>query len=212
MNLFTAQKHASFAAKLFSAAGFDFSAALAANDAAALKTHLAAQSPAVAALFSNAGLDLDTLLAAGPESLKAHLASLDNAGQVASLSLELATAKSALETKAGEITALEASLAARTSILSALGIAEMQTADTPAAIKAAFESHVAKQTTLALAKTGHPPAHVPVDTTAATASVTDESLAAEYEKLPRGDEKTAFFHKHEAALWRVHVARSTARD
>ena len=166
----------------------------------------------VAALFTTAGLNLEAFLGAGPESLKAHLASLDNAGQVASLSLELASAKSALETTAGEVASLEASLASRTAILSTLGIAELQTADTPEAIKAAFTAHVAKATTLALAKTGHPPAHLPVDTTGASATASDESLAAEYEKLPRGDEKTAFFHKHEAALWRVHVARSTARD
>ena len=87
----------------------------------------------VAALFTTAGLNLEAFLAAGPESLKAHLASIDNAAQVAALSLELASAKSALETRAGEVASLEASLAARTSVLSTLGIVELQSADTPAA-------------------------------------------------------------------------------
>ena len=47
----------------------------------------------VAALFTTAGLNLEAFLGAGPESLKAHLASLDNAAQVAALSIDLASAR-----------------------------------------------------------------------------------------------------------------------
>jgi hypothetical protein len=165
----------------------------------------------VAALFTTAGLNLEAFLAAGPESLKAHLASIDNAGQVASLSLELASAKSALETRAGEVASLEASLAARTSVLSTLGIAELQTADTPAAIKTAFESHVAKQTTLALAKTGHPPvAHIDANAAPAAEQISDEAHLAAYEKL-EGSEARSYLSTHSQALWRADIARRTTR-
>lgn len=165
----------------------------------------------VAALFTTAGLNLEAFLAAGPESLKAHLASIDNAGQVASLSLELASAKSALETRAGEVASLEASLAARTSVLSTLGIAELQTADTPEAIKSAFAAHVAKQTTLALAKTGHPPvAHIDANAAPAAEQISDEAHLAAYEKL-EGAEARAYLSTHSQALWRADIARRTTR-
>jgi hypothetical protein len=165
----------------------------------------------VAALFTTAGLNLEAFLGAGPESLKAHLASIDNAAQVAALSLELATAKSALETKAGEVASLEASLAARTAVLSTLGIAEMQTADTPEAIKSAFAAHVAKQTTLALAKTGHPPVHQ-IDANAGPAAeqLSDEAHLAAYEKLEGADAK-AYLSTHSQALWRADISRRTSR-
>jgi hypothetical protein len=42
----------------------------------------------VAALFTTAGLNLEAFLGAGPESLKAHLASIDNAAQVAAPAAE----------------------------------------------------------------------------------------------------------------------------
>ena len=165
----------------------------------------------VAALFTTAGLNLEAFLAAGPEALKAHLASIDNAGQVASLSLELASAKSALETRAGEVASLEASLAARTSVLSTLGIAELQTADTPETIKSAFAAHVAKQTTLALAKTGHPPvAHIDANAAPAAEQISDEAHLAAYEKL-EGAEARAYLSTHSQALWRADIARRTTR-
>lgn len=164
----------------------------------------------VAALFTTAGLNLEAFLGAGPESLKAHLASLDNAAQVAALSIELASAKSALETTAGEVASLEASLAARTSILSTLGIAEMQSADTPEAIKAAFTAHVAKATTLALAKTGHPPVHHVDASAPAAEQISDEAHLAAYEKLTGADAK-AYLSTHSQALWRADIARRSQR-
>jgi hypothetical protein len=165
----------------------------------------------VAALFTTAGLNLEAFLGAGPESLKAHLASIDNAAQVAALSLELASAKSALETTAGEVACLEASLAARTFVLSTLGIAELQTADTPEAIKTAFAAHVAKQTTLALAKTGHPPvAHIDANAAPAAEQLSDEAHLAAYEKL-EGAEAKAYLSTHSQALWRADISRRTSR-
>lgn len=165
----------------------------------------------VAALFTTAGLNLEAFLGAGPESLKAHLASIDNAAQVAALSLELASAKSALETTAGEVASLEASLEARTAVLSTLGIAEMQTADTPEAIKSAFAAHVAKQTTLALAKTGHPPvAHIDANAAPAAEQLSDEAHLAAYEKLEGADAR-AYLSTHSQALWRADISRRTSR-
>jgi len=165
----------------------------------------------VAALFTTAGLNLEAFLGAGPESLKAHLASIDNAAQVAALSLELASAKSALETTAGEVASLEASLEARTAVLSTLGIAEMQTADTPEDIKTAFETHVAKQVVLANAKMGHPPVQQ-IDANAAPAAeqLSDEAHLAAYEKLS-GDEAKAYLKANSQALWRADISRRTSR-
>jgi hypothetical protein len=122
----------------------------------------------VASLFAAAGLDLDTMLAAGPDSLKAHLASL--------------TAKDAeLATAQAKVFALEASLTATGTELTDLKGAHAQltvthsglcqsinfTADAkgadgkPLAFADAFKSHVAKEAAMLLAKDGRPPvAHV----------------------------------------------------
>jgi hypothetical protein len=56
--------------------------------------------------------------------------------------------------------ALNSQLSALNSSFAAIGITTPATA-THEEIKGAFTAHVSKQTTLALAKTGHPPAHVP---------------------------------------------------
>lgn len=209
MNFFTAQKHASFAAKLFTAAGFDFEKALAANDAEALKAHLATKAPEpVAALFDHAGLDLDTLLAAGPESLKAHLASLDNAEQLNTLIGDLASAKSALDAKSADITALKGSVEAATNIFNIIGLSDTVSADADSgAIKTAFADHVSKQVTLAQAKAGHPPVHQ-IDANASPAAIAGEAHLKAYEALPRGPEKTAYFAQHESAIWAAACART----
>jgi len=211
MNLFTAQKHASFAAKLFTAAGFDFQAALAANDAEALKNHIAAQSPAaVTALFANAGLNFETLLAAGPESLKAHLASLDNAAQVAALTTDLATAKSQIATLTEASTSRLNTIGTYGELFAAIGITDLAKADAPA-IKTAFESHVAKATTLALSKTGHPPVvHIDANAAPAAEQLSDEAHLAAYEKL-QGAEAKAYLAANAEALWRADIARRTQR-
>jgi hypothetical protein len=116
----------------------------------------------VAALFTTAGLNLEAFLGAGPESLKAHLASIDNAAP-------------------------------------------------PEAIKSAFAAHVAKQTTLALAKTGHPPvAHIDANAAPAAEQLNDEAHLAAYEKL-EGAEARAYLSTHSQALWRADISRRTSR-
>ncbi len=212
MNFFTAQKHASFAAKLFSAVGFDFSKALAANDAEALKSHLATQSPApVAALFSNANLDLETLLAAGPDSLKAHLASLDNAEQIQVLGEELTNAKTEIAKFTAEHTAATAKIAAFAETFCALGINDAEKTDA-AGFKNAFDVHVSKQVTLANAKIGHPPVqHLALDTYEAKAidqAKADATALADYNKLvsagpEKKTERLDYFKAHGPAIERA---------
>ena len=108
-------------------------------------------------LFVNANLSLETLLAAGPESLKAHLASL--AGDDAALAA-LQTERDGLS---GQLTLAQTALAERTALVTAhadllktLGL-DTTAATTPEALRPALDAHVSKQVTLALAKTGHPP-------------------------------------------------------
>ena len=110
----------------------------------------------VNALFTSAGLNLETLLAAGPESLKAHLASLDNAAQVATLTEQLTAAKSELATLAENHEAATGRLATYGELFTTVGLTAAAAPDAPA-LKTACDSHVAKQVTLANAKIGHPP-------------------------------------------------------
>ncbi|MES2694487.1 MAG: hypothetical protein V4773_13510 [Verrucomicrobiota bacterium] len=111
----------------------------------------------VAALFTAAGLNLEQILAAGSESLKAHIESLDNTTELA----EALQENEALSTKLAQSEADVLALSEiNTTITGAIGLPV--TNETKAAdIKTAFAAHVSKQTTLALAKTGHPAAHVP---------------------------------------------------
>lgn len=153
----------------------------------------------VAALFTAAGLNLEQLLAAGPDALKAHLESLDN-------STELAEALQENEKLSADVTAAKAEAAAyqnrvagMASIAATLGVADLATAE-PTAIGKAFEAHVSKQTTLALAKTGHPPAHVPAADTAFTAKPTGAELHAQWKAMKVGPERLAFFSAHEAEI------------
>jgi len=210
MNLFTAQKHASFAAELFTAAGFDFSAALAANDAEALKTHIAAQSPAVAALFTSAGLNLETLLAAGPDSLKAHLETCSvKAEEFSALETKLSETTTKLGKSERDVMELSE---ANTLITAAIGLTGTAAHTDATAIKTAFETHVAKQVVLANAKAGHPPVHQ-IDPNAGPAAeqLTDEAHLAAYEKL-EGAEAKAYLSTHSQALWRADIARRTRRS
>ena len=162
-------------------------------------------------LFSNAGLDLDTLLAAGPESLKAHLASLDNAEQIKSLTAQLATAQAAIDAKAGEVAAAAARATALEAIPAALGLPVAAAADA-AAVAAALDTHVAKQVVLANAKAGHPPVQqIDIGATTAIEQLSDEAHLAAYEKLS-GAEATAYLSAHSDALWRADITRRTRRS
>jgi hypothetical protein len=67
-------------------------------------------------------------------------------------------------------------------------------------VKKSFEAHVAKQTTLALAKTGHPPAHVPAADTPGTAAPTAAELHATWKAMKPSAARLAFFSAHEAQI------------
>ena len=180
MKIFEAHKRASFAEKLFASVGFDFNAALATNNEASLRAHIAASpAPEIGALFTAAGLDAAALVAAGPDALKLHLESLDN-------SEELAVALQENEKLAADVTKLDGEVHTLSDIVQHVttAIALPMAKDAKAEdVKAAFEAHVSKQTTLALAKTGHPPAHVPVAAEPNAGPKTDAELAKEYQGM-----------------------------
>ena len=173
-----------------------------------------AQLDSVASLFTAAGLNLETMLAAGPDSLKAHITGLDNTAEVGRLTAEVGTLTGKLSKSESDVLALSE---INTLITTAIGLPVAQGETTPAQLKTAFESHVAKQTTLALAKTGHPPAHVPtaatpVDDVTPQKTDTDKvalAALAEYETLilasnSTGDHKARneYFAKNHAAIYR----------
>lgn len=134
-----------------------------------------AQLDSVSALFSAAGLNLETMLSAGPDALKAHLASLGAADAALATATarinELTAAASAATTAhaialaaaSTEFHALNTKLTASHSVLTALGLDPKAAIDEPAA-KKAFTAHVQKAANLELAKSGHPPIReVPAD-------------------------------------------------
>ena len=208
MKFFEAQKRAAFAGKLFTAAGFDFDAALAAGDVSALSAFLDARATGVSALFATAGLDLPALLASGPDSLKAHLDGLTvKAEEFSALTTQLAETGEKLKASEGQVAGLGEMVAHVTTAL-ALPLA----ADTkPEQLKTAFESYVAKQTTLALAKSGHPPvADLPADATSATPSASDADLRKKWKAMAPGEERDAFFSANQDAIWRATQAASSA--
>lgn len=156
----------------------------------------------VAALFTAAGLNLEQMLAAGPDSLKAHIDSLDNAEELAAALQENERLDGALKTAGEQMEAAGKLQAAHLECFKALGLTPDNNALAADQVKKSFDAHVSKQTTLALAKTGHPPAHVPAADPTQVAAKSDADLAKEYEALPRGEAKSAFYAKHEQALWR----------
>ena len=161
----------------------------------------------VNALFTSAGLNLESFLAAGADSLKAHLASIDNAAQVATLTTDLATAKAALAKVDGEVLALSDVVQHITTAIALPVAKDAKVGD----IKTAFETHVAKQVVLANAKAGHPPVQQ-IDPNAAPAAeqLSDEAHLAAYEKL-EGAPARAYLAAHSEALWRADIARRTQR-
>lgn len=158
----------------------------------------------VNALFAAAGLNLEQMLTAGPDALQAHLASLDNSEELTVALAEVERLNGEATETASKLTALTEGLSANQEVFAAVGLKLDVDVPDAAAFKTAFEAHVAKQTTLALAKTGHPPvAHVdPV----AAPSLTDAEIAAQYVKLPAGPARLDFFTKHESALQRAAAA------
>lgn len=117
----------------------------------------------VAALFTSAGLDLDTLIAAGPDSLKAHIDGLsakdgelaaaqakvtELEGKVAASVTENAQAKAALDS----ITATHNALCQSVSF----DAKATDKGGNPLEFATAFKAHVAKEAALILAKDGRP--------------------------------------------------------
>lgn len=160
--------------------------------------------------------EADTALATAETAFAAELSTRDE--KIAALAAELAEAEKQGEAATALLDQTKGTLALRDSTLAAfaeqfavMGLADIKNTTPAAEVKSKFDAHVSKQTTLALAKTGHPPAHVPSSAEpAATAPVSDEALAKEYAALPRGDAKVAFYAKHEQALWR-HEKNSSNR-
>ena len=157
----------------------------------------------VANLFASANLDLDTMLAAGPDSLKAHIDSFS--GDAAAL--DEAIAKNAeLEVDFAEARALtEAAIARSESFGSAaqaagIDVTEEVLAD-PAALKQAFTTRATAQAQELLAASGHAtleevgPEGDPIDQAAKNQAIVDA-----YAQMEPGAERTAFRNKHLAVL------------
>lgn len=124
------------------------------------------------AQYAAAGLDAEALLDAGPDALKAHIASFENSAEVAQLTAKLETAAADLTSARAEVDSLKAAatqatttIAAQTqtiatakTIFASVGFnADLTTTTDPAAFKAQFEKHAKESAALELAKAGHPP-------------------------------------------------------
>lgn len=140
----------------------------------------------VAALFTAAGLNLEQMLEAGPDSLKAHLELIDTSAELTE-ALAANDALTAEKASLGEtLVQRDSTLLACTEAFTAIGLAGITNRTPGAEVKSAFDAHVAKQVTLANAKIGHPAPVAIVDdiTPAKTASaVSDAQILADYEKL-----------------------------
>ncbi len=113
---------------------------------------------AVAALFTTAGLDLDALLAAGSDSLKAHVTQA--AELIAGQQTTIADLKGQLAKATESLTTTAASLSATTVTLNSLGASfgyTFSATSTAADAQTALAAHVKKEAALELAKGGHRP-------------------------------------------------------
>jgi hypothetical protein len=149
----------------------------------------------VDAMFSSAGLNLEQMLAAGPDALKAHIASLGAKDvDLAAAQAKTAELEGKLAAAASETEAANAKFSAIGAALEPLGI----TATTkPEEYSAVVAAHVKQAASLELAKTGHAPVAIVTPEQIATPSA-DASRAAHYEymsKLPEGEQR-AYFKKH----------------
>lgn len=129
------------------------------DEARAALTPAKATLDSVATLFINAGLNLEQMLAGGPDALKSHLEALagDDEALAAAL-LENENLDNQLATARTQIDEITAQRTALLSGLKALGLAE-PTAEQPldeAAVKAALDQHATKHAAVLLARTGHP--------------------------------------------------------
>jgi hypothetical protein len=116
----------------------------------------------VNALFTAAGLNLEQMLAAGPDSLKAHLAGLSaKDAELATAQAKVAELEGMLVARSSEVITEKGRADVAVSFLTEIGFVPAATV-TGADAKAAFDSHVKQAAALELAKTGHKPvAEVP---------------------------------------------------
>ena len=179
-----------------------------------LLTPAKAQLDAVAALFTAAGLPLEEMLAAGPDSLKAHLASLDQSETIAALNKsnrdlmdQVAALGSELSASGESLKALTAQNYAFAYLAETIGIKATDTAPTPEAIATAFKSHIEKSASALLAKDGRPPvAHVAHGTVEKkpAAQLSDAEHLAAYLALPDGSrERMRYGATHFDAIQRA---------
>jgi hypothetical protein len=154
----------------------------------------------VAALFTAAGLNLEQILAAGPESLKAHIDSFDTSEELTEALAENEKLTADLSVASNTLALRDSTLTAFSEFFGAIGMADITNKTQASEVKSKWEAHVSKQTTLALAKTGHPPAHVPASDVTGTAAPTAKELHAQWKAMKPSAERLAFFSKHEAAI------------
>jgi hypothetical protein len=110
------------------------------------------------ALFSAAGLDMDAMLQAGPDSLKAHIDSLGAKDSELAVALEKINAlETAAASASSDITALQEEIENARGLFEVVGYESPENGEDPEACKAAFESYVKKAAALELAKVGHAP-------------------------------------------------------
>jgi chromosome segregation ATPase len=147
----------------------------------------------VAALFTAAGLDLDAMLATGPDALKAHL---DSLGESAKALADAQARATGLET---DLLEAQAKLEGLTKDLTEAK-AEITT------LKSAAVSTEEKARQL-LAQSGHPPINLPVTDEPTRAAKSDAQLAQEYLAMPAGPARVAFFVANEEAIFRAARAR-----
>lgn len=141
-------------------------------------------------LFSNAGLNLESMLESGPDALKAHIESLSNSDEeLANALLEVESLTAKAEKAEAKAVAIEAAVAS-----TGLNLAGVEDA------KAAFADHVKKAAAVELAKAGHPPVAV---VNAGNTPATQDDIFATYKAMPPGEERLAFYAKHETAIRRA---------
>ena len=110
------------------------------------------------ALFTAAELDMDALLQAGPDSLKAHIDSLGaKDGELAAALDKINALEAASTENFFTISSLEEEVQTARGLFEVVGYESPENGDDPEACKAAFESYVKKAAALELAKVGHAP-------------------------------------------------------
>lgn len=144
----------------------------------------------VGTLFANAGLNLDQMLEAGPDALKAHLDAMNAADE------KLAAALERCDELKAENEAVKAASVALGEAFESVGFKPTAGAD----VKAAFADHVKKAAALELAKAGHPPVKA---VESSGASPTDRDLLVQWRAIQNADERLKFFQVNEAAIMRA---------